>query len=105
MKIDDALLAYLEGLSCLTLQLEEKEMFKNDLSEILRFMETLDRLDVTSVHPPSANAAPMAHPFPHTNAFRDDIVTESADRVSILSNASDHTDEYFKSPLTVKLST
>lgn len=95
MKIDDTLLTYLEDLSCLTLEPDEREPFINDLSEILRFMETLNRLDVTGVDA-------MSHPFSHTNAFRDDTVTESADRASILSNASDHTDEYFKSLFTLE---
>lgn len=96
MKIDDALLAYLEGLSCLELLPDEKEPFKNELSEILRFMETLDQFAVES---PTDYAG---HPSTTSNAFREDIVTESADRASILSNAADHTDEFFKSPLTVE---
>jgi len=79
MLIDEALIAYLEDLSCLTLTGDEKNRLEGDLSEILGGMAQLSALDTQGV-------PERSHPFDHVNAFREDSVKPSLGRELILQN-------------------
>lgn len=95
MKIDDTLITYLEGLSCLTLSDDEKDRLKGDLDKILSGMARLGELDTSGV-------PERSHPFDHVNAFREDETDASFDRELILKNAPDRNDEMFIAPKTVE---
>ncbi|MCL2002618.1 MAG: Asp-tRNA(Asn)/Glu-tRNA(Gln) amidotransferase subunit GatC [Oscillospiraceae bacterium] len=95
MRIDGALIAYLEDLSCLTLSEEEKTRLTGDLEKILGNMARLDGLD-------TENIPERSHPFDHVNAFREDEVRPSLDRALILKNAPGSGGEMFAAPKTVQ---
>ena len=95
MQIDDALITYLEDLSCLTLSDEEKIRLKGDLKEILDGMERLGDLN-------TENISERSHPFDHVNAFREDELQASFDRDLILQNAPRRNSEMFIAPKTVE---
>ena len=94
MQIDDALITYLENLSCLALSDDEKERLAGDLREILDGISTLGGLD-------TENIPERSHPFDDTNAFRDDVLSPSAERDRILRNAPRKNDRMFIAPKTV----
>ena len=91
MRIDGALISYLEDLSCLTLSEDEKKRLTADLESILGYMARLDGLD-------TGNVEERSHPFDNVNAFRDDAVRTSFDRELILHNAPARTGEMFVAP-------
>lgn len=95
MQIDDTLITYLEGLSCLTLSDDEKVRLEGDLDKILNGMARLGELDTSGV-------PERSHPFDHVNVFRDDETNASFDRELILRNAPDRNDEMFIAPKTVE---
>ncbi len=95
MIIDDKLINYLEELSRLKLSDEEEEKAKDDLSDILNYVDTLNELD-------TSNAEPMSHPFNFTNNFRKDEVKPSFEREVILKNAPKQKDGCFLVPKTVE---
>ena len=95
MQIDEALLSYLEELSCLSLTEEEKGRLRGDLEEILNCMARLSELNTD-------NVPERSHPFDNVNAFREDIVTPSFDRELILKNAPFNNGEMFIAPKTVE---
>ena len=95
MNIDDKLIAYLEGLSCLTLSEDEKRRLSEDLNKILTYMQRLGTLD-------TENVPERSHPFDNVNAFREDTVQVSLDRELILKNAPYRNDKMFIAPKTVE---
>ena len=88
MRIDENLIDYLEGLSCLTLSNAEKQRLTGDLREILSGMARLGELN-------TEGAPERSHPFDNVNVFRDDEVQGSLDRELILKNAPDRNHEMF----------
>ena len=95
MLIDEALISYLEDLSCLKLTVAEKRRLLGDLEEILSGMARLSELD-------TENVPERSHPFDRVNAFREDAVTPSFDRELILRNAPVSDGEMFIAPQTVE---
>ncbi|MCL1992064.1 MAG: Asp-tRNA(Asn)/Glu-tRNA(Gln) amidotransferase subunit GatC [Spirochaetes bacterium] len=98
MLVDDALIAYLEELSCLALSDDEKKRIAADLEKILKAMEGLNALD-------TANAPERSHPFDNTaasRALRDDVPGASFDRELILKNAPAQNGQMFAAPKTVE---
>ena len=95
MKIDDKIIEYLADLSKLELNPEEKEARKNDLADILTYMEKLNELDTEGL-------PEMTHPFENVNRFREDLITNEDRREDLLANAPDKKDSYFKVPRTVE---
>ena len=91
MQIDDKLIEYLEGLSCLRLSDEEKQKISVDLEKILLYMDRLGELDTEGV-------PELSHPFGNVNAFRDDTVAPSFDRELILQNAPETQNGMFVAP-------
>jgi len=75
------------------LELTDAEVteFSTQLSDIVKYIEKLNTLDVDSVEP-------LAHCLDIHNVFRDDIVKPSLDIDSALANAPDRIDDYFKVP-------
>ncbi len=83
------------GLARLELSKEEKEVFGNQLEQILTYMEQLNRLDTTGVEPTS-------HAIPIYNVFRDDEVKPSSPHEEVLAIAPDEEDGHFKVPRIVE---
>ncbi|CAN5372624.1 MAG: Asp-tRNA(Asn)/Glu-tRNA(Gln) amidotransferase subunit GatC [Acidimicrobiia bacterium] len=70
---------------------EELARYGAQLGLILEHAERVQAIDTDGV-------PPTAHPFPTTNAFRDDVVGPSLDRDEVLSQAPDAIDGYFRVP-------
>lgn len=80
-----ALLARLE------LSAEEETRLTEQLDNILQYMEKLGRLD-------TANVEPLAHAVDIVNAFREDRVTNEPQSETLLANAPDRENSFFKVP-------
>lgn len=89
MKINDELIEYIGELSRLELSPDEKEARKTDLTDILNYMDELNKLDTTGL-------PEMTHPFEENNRFRVDAVTNEDKREQMLANAPDSKGDFFK---------
>ena len=69
----------------------EKEIFGNQLEQILTYMEQLNRLDTKGVEPTS-------HAIPMSNVFREDEARPSFPREEVLGIAPDKEEGHFKVP-------
>ena len=78
-------------LARLELNPEEEEQFTAQLGSILDYFEQLSELDVSDV-PPTTRAIDVS------NVTRQDRLQEYSDRQSILDNAPDREDDFFKVP-------
>jgi len=78
-------------LSRLKLTEEEIELFREQLSSILTYMDKLNELNTENVEPTS-------HVIPLKNVFRDDCVKESLDRDELLLNVPAKKDGFYKVP-------
>jgi len=83
------------GLARLGLSSEEKERLRNQLNDILVYMEKLDELDTTDVEP-------LAHILPLKNVLREDKVREGLTHSEALKNAPEEKDGLFKVPLVLE---
>lgn len=70
---------------------EEKGVFARQLSSILTYVETLNRLDTSTVEPTS-------HVLPIQNVFREDEVRPSLSREQAFANAPDTDGGCFRVP-------
>ena len=86
---------YIARLAHVELSAEEKEAFGKQLGDILNYMAKLKALDVDGIEP-------TMHGHGRVNAFREDVVTPSADRDAVLANAPERTDDEFKLPKVVE---
>src|SRR5258706_12464705 len=78
-------------LARLSFTASEKEKFRNQLNQILAYMEKLNELDTTNVEP-------LSHVIGNSNVFRADRMRPSPPREEMLKNAPDKTDKFFKVP-------
>lgn len=81
------------NLARLSLTSEEKESMKSELSAIIGFADKLEEIDTNGVDV-------TAHIVPISNVLRDDVVTNTADRDNLLSNAPTMADGYMTVPKT-----
>jgi aspartyl-tRNA(Asn)/glutamyl-tRNA(Gln) amidotransferase subunit C len=95
MNITDNTINYVAALAKLELSEEEKDKAKQDLGNILEYMNTMNELD-------TENIEPMSHVFPIRNVFREDIVVNEPNRDNLLSNAPVQKDGCFIVPKTVE---
>lgn len=93
--ISDETIEYVGILAKLELSEQEKEAAKKDMGRMLDYIDKLNELDTEGV-------VPMSHVFPVTNVFREDIVTNTDERDSILANAPEQKGGAFKVPKTVE---
>lgn len=84
-------LEYLAKLSKLELSEAEKPLFAQEINAILASMEEFQQLD-------AAQIPPAIHILPLENVFREDNCRPCLSREEALSNAPEHTDEYFRVP-------
>jgi len=78
-------------LARLELSVEEKEIFGNQLEQILTHMDQLNRIDTKEVEPTS-------HAIPLYNRFREDEIRPSYSREEVLGIGPDQEDGHFKVP-------
>lgn len=95
MNITDETIDYVAALAKLELKEAEKEEAKKDLGSIIGYMDTMNELDTDNIEP-------MSHVFPIFNVFREDVVTNEAQRDILLSNAPAKKDGCFMVPKTVE---
>jgi aspartyl-tRNA(Asn)/glutamyl-tRNA(Gln) amidotransferase subunit C len=70
MKFDESVINKVCQLARLELTAEEKQEFTKQLEDIIRYVETINKLD-------TANVQPADHIVPLSNVFREDIAKES----------------------------
>jgi aspartyl-tRNA(Asn)/glutamyl-tRNA(Gln) amidotransferase subunit C len=95
MKITDELLLKLASLARLNIDDSKKEKMKEDLSEIITWMEKLSEVDTTGVEP-------LTNMSREVNRYREDVAGQPMERKIALGNAPDHDDEFFKVPKVLK---
>ena len=95
MKITDELLSKLATLARLNIDDSKKDMMKQDLSEIITWMEKLSEIDTSGVEP-------LTNMSREVNRYREDIAGRPMDKKTALNNAPDHDDEFFKVPKVLK---
>jgi aspartyl-tRNA(Asn)/glutamyl-tRNA(Gln) amidotransferase subunit C len=78
-------------LARLELSEEDKVTFRNQLEQILTYMEQLNRLDTTGVEPTS-------HAIPIHNAFREDETRPSFPREEVLNISPDQENGHLRVP-------
>ncbi len=93
MQITDDTIDYVGILAKLELSSEEKEQAKVDMANMLEYIGKLNELDTEGVET-------MSHTFSASNVFREDVVTNSDDRVNMLANAPEEKDGCYKVPKT-----
>ncbi len=91
MKVTDEMIDRLSHLARLEFKNDEKEEIKNDLSNVLSFIEKLSELDTTGV-------APLVYVNEDENILRKDISSTSITKQEALKNAPQHDSDYFKVP-------
>jgi aspartyl-tRNA(Asn)/glutamyl-tRNA(Gln) amidotransferase subunit C len=90
--IDDILLAKLEKLSSLRIEDDNKEKIKNDIAQMLEFVNNLNEVDVSNVE---ATFSTISGGTP----FREDVAIQNKEiSDSILKNAPKSEDNYFVVP-------
>lgn len=93
--ISDETIEYVGILAKLDLSGAEKEQAKEDMANMLDYIDMLNELDTTGVEP-------MSHVFPVHNVFREDVVVNGDDRENMLANAPEKKDGCYKVPKTVE---
>ncbi len=91
MKVSLEEVRHIAKLAKLKLKEDEERKFRNELSQILEYMDKLNELD-------TVNIEPLSHPVPVENVFREDELKPSIPREEALKNAPDTNGEFFKVP-------
>ncbi|HEX9758631.1 MAG TPA: Asp-tRNA(Asn)/Glu-tRNA(Gln) amidotransferase subunit GatC [Nitrospiria bacterium] len=91
MKIQKKEVEHVAKLARLVFSEKEKELFGQQLSSILTYIEKLNELD-------TSNVEPTTHVVPLHNVFREDEVRPSLSAESALSNAPEKTDGFYRVP-------
>ncbi|MBF0338668.1 MAG: Asp-tRNA(Asn)/Glu-tRNA(Gln) amidotransferase subunit GatC [Nitrospirae bacterium] len=82
---------HIAALSRLSLTEEEKELFGNQLNDILLYVNKLNELDTVDV-------TPTSHVIPLQNIFRDDTLQQSIALDDALANAPDRAGDFYRVP-------
>ncbi len=82
---------HLARLARLALTEEEKTLYREQLGNILQYMETLNELDTSGIEPTS-------HVISLSNILREDEARTSLSREDALGNAPDRTDTFYRVP-------
>ncbi len=95
MKVDDKLIDKLANLARLEFNDDEKEEIKNDLQQMLGFIDKLNELDTTGVEP-------LLHMSDNINILREDKIEGMISREDAFRNAPLHDDQFFKVPKVIR---
>ena len=91
MKVDDKLVDQLATLARLEFTGEAKESIKKDLTQMLDFVEQLNKVNLDGVEP-------LVYITDSVNVLRDDLVEEHLTREQAMSNVSLKDSDYIKVP-------
>lgn len=91
MKISKEMVKHIALLSRLELKEEEIELYQDQLSRILDYIEKLNEVETSDVEPTS-------HVLSLSNVFREDKVISTLSRDEALRNAPDSTEKFFRVP-------
>jgi aspartyl-tRNA(Asn)/glutamyl-tRNA(Gln) amidotransferase subunit C len=91
MEVNDALLDKLCNLAKLNFEGPARAAIKQDLTNMLAFVEKINELDTTGVQP-------LIHLTPELNRLRDDVVEPPIDHALALKNAPKKDSDYFRVP-------
>jgi len=78
-------------LARLNLTEEEKEKFTRQLGDVLKYVEQMNEVDTTDVEP-------MAHSIDFVNVMRDDKVVYEQNKETLMQNAPQEENGFFKVP-------
>ncbi len=95
MRINRKDIEYIANLSRIELVVAEEEMFINQLSDILTYIDKLNQLD-------TENVKPMVYPLNAFNLFRNDTLYASSSKEEVLSNAPSTMGAFFKVPKVIE---
>ena len=95
MEVTDVLVDKLAHLSRLEFNAADKEEIKNDLQQMISFVEKIDELDLEDTEP-------LLHMSANVNVLREDEVKGSMSREEALKNAPVNDDKFFKVPKVIK---
>jgi len=93
-EISDETIEYVGILAKLELSEADKEQAKQDMGNMLDYIDQLNELNTEGVEP-------MSHVFPVNNVFREDIVTNGDAHEAMLKNAPKSKENQFLVPVTV----
>jgi aspartyl-tRNA(Asn)/glutamyl-tRNA(Gln) amidotransferase subunit C len=95
MNVNDEMIDKLANLARLEFNAKEKAEIKNDLEQMIGFIDKLNELDTTGVEP-------LLHMSENINVLREDEVSGTLSREDALKNAPMHDDQFFKVPKVIK---
>jgi aspartyl-tRNA(Asn)/glutamyl-tRNA(Gln) amidotransferase subunit C len=95
MKVDDKLVDHLATLARLEFTGDAKESIKKDLTQMLDFVEQLNKVNLDGVEP-------LVYITDSANVLRDDLVEEHLTREQALSNVPLKDSDYIKVPKVLK---
>ncbi len=95
MGMDRKNIEYIAHLSRIELMVNEEEMFIRQLSDILSYVNKLNKIN-------TENVKPLVYPLNMSNVFRDDELDESSSREEVLSNAPSTMGFFFKVPKVIE---
>ncbi len=95
MKIDDKMIEKIAGLAHLEFGLEEKDKIRQDLEQILTFVEKLNELDTEGVEP-------LIYLSENKDVLREDKVVNTVSHEEAMLNAPDKSGRFFKVPKVIQ---
>ena len=95
MNVNDEMVDKIANLARLEFNSEEKENIKNDLQQMIGFIDKLNELDTTGVEP-------LLHMSENINVLREDEVSGSISREEAFKNAPLHDEQFFKVPKVIR---
>ena len=95
MNVNDELVDKIANLARLKFNSEEKEDIKNDLQQMIGFIDKLNELDTTGVEP-------LLHMSENINVLREDEVSGTISREEAFRNAPLHDEQFFKVPKVIR---
>ncbi len=95
MEVNHALIDKISLLARLEIKPDEKEKLRDDLQQMIGFIEKLQELDTTGIEP-------LMHLTEEINVLRADEVTGSVSREEALENAQLKNNSFFMVPKVIK---
>ena len=95
MKIDDKMISKISGLANLEFGEDEKEKIRQDLEQILTFVEKLNELD-------TENVEPLVYISENRDVLREDLAEKSITTEQALLNAPETRKNFFKVPRVIR---
>jgi|SRR5690554_822527 len=91
MEIKDELIDHIAHLARLSFEGEEKSAIKEDLNNIIDFMDKLDKVD-------TENVKPLVFMSDEINVLREDVPAQTITHEEALKNAPKKDSDYFRIP-------